>query len=130
MRLEHIGIVVKSIEARKDFWGNILGLKFVESKEVSPQKVRVAVFDAGGVKIELIEPMSKDSPISKFLEKRGEGIHHLCFEVENIEKAISLYKTHGLAPIGELPYKGAFAKKVIFLHPKTTHGILIELCEK
>jgi len=147
MKLEHIGIAVRSIEEARKTWEK-LGLKLETLAQVEHQKVRVAVYNvkssvppavgginsgshykAQGVKIELVEPMSEDSPIANFLEKRGEGLHHLCFEVENIDKLVTELKGKGIKLIDEKPRPGAFVKKVVFLHPKSTGGVLIELCE-
>lgn len=130
MKLEHIGIAVRSIEEGAKIWEDVLGLTPEAITEVKSQKVRVAVFDARGVKIELLEPMGDDSPIAKFLEKKGEGLHHLCFEVKNLEKALMDIKSRGIKLVDEVPRRGAFAKKIAFLHPGSIHGVLIELCEK
>ncbi len=140
MRLDHIGIAVKSIEKSGKLWEGLFGLKLEKIAKVEHRKVKVAVFsakggsasgeDIGDVKIELVEPMSKDSPVSKFLEKRGEGLHHICFEVENLESTLKELKNKGVKIIDKTPKSGIFAKKVTFLHPKTTGSVLIEICEK
>lgn len=129
MKLEHIGIAVKSIDEKLKLW-KALGLSIGEIHELPLQKVKAVALDAGEVKIELVEPIGDDSPISKFIKKRGEGLHHLCFEVKNLESVIKALGEQGITTIEDLPHPGAFAKKVVFLHPKTTDGILIELCEK
>lgn len=130
MKLEHLGIAVKSVEERIKIWKDIFGFKVETIQELPEHKVKIAAFDANGIKIELIEPLDKDSPVTKFLEKRGEGLHHICFEVKNIESTIQELKNKGIEFVDKSPRRGAFAKKVIFLHPKTTSGVLIELCEK
>ena len=130
MRLDHIGIAVKSIEDRIKIWAAAFGLKVEKFAKVEHRKVKVAVLDAGNIKIELLEPIGEDSPIAKFIENRGEGLHHLCFEVEDVEKVLKELKSKGMKLIDESPTKGAFAKKVAFLHPSAVHGVLIELCEK
>lgn len=130
MKLEHIGIAVQSINERRKFWEKILGFRVNQTIEVSSRKVKVAECDVGGTKIEFLEPISDDSPIAKFLENKGEGIQHLCFEVENIEETIKNLKKEGIVMIDDVPRAGAFARKVAFIHPRSTYGVLIELCEK
>lgn len=130
MKLEHVGIAMRSIEEGAKIWEGILGLTPEAITEVESQKVRVAIFDAGGVKIELLEPLGDDGPIARFLEKKGEGLHHLCFEVKEIEKLLKDLKSKGIKLIDEVPRSGASAKKIAFLHPGSIHGVLIELCEK
>jgi len=130
MKLEHIGIAVKSINERLKIWRDVLGLPLEMIEEVPQQKVKVAVLDIGGLKIELLESLEEDSTINKFIEKRGEGLHHLCFEVEDIEGMLQELKKHGIKLINEVPRKGAYAKKIAFIHPKDMGGILIELCER
>lgn len=130
MKLEHIGIAVKSIDAGIEFWSNIVGFKLHGITQVEAQKVKVAVLEGVGVKIELIESTSPDSPIMKFIENRGEGLHHICFEVKNIESALSELKANGIKLIDESPRLGAFGKKIAFLHPSSCCGVLIEIAEK
>ena len=130
MKLEHIGIAMRSIEEGAKIWEGILGFTPEAIIEVKSQKVRVAIFDAGGVKIELLEPLGDNGPIARFLEKKGEGLHHLCFEVKDIEKLLKDFKSKGIKLVDEVPRSGASAKKVAFLHPSSIHGVLIELCEK
>lgn len=130
MKLDHIGIAVKNIEERLLIWQDLLGLKLQMTQEVPQHKVKVAVFDLGDVKIELLEPIGNESPVAKFIEKRGEGIHHLCFEVKNIEKVLSDMKKNGIKPIDKIPRNGAYAGKIAFIHPKGMGGVLIELSEK
>ena len=130
MNLDHIGIAVKSIEKRLDIWKNALGLSLISMEEVPGQKVKVAKLDVQGTMIELLEPMDEESPIFKFIEKKGEGIHHLCFQVPDIEKAMIELKENGLRLIDEVPRTGAEGNKIAFIHPKDMGGVLIELSQK
>jgi methylmalonyl-CoA epimerase len=130
MTLDHIGIAVKSIEKRLAIWKNALGLTFVKIEEIQDQKVKVARLDVGGTEIELLEPTDNDSPISNFIEKRGEGIHHLCFQVDDIERALTEIKGQGIKLIDEIPRTGAGGNKIAFIHPKDMGGVLIELTQK
>jgi methylmalonyl-CoA/ethylmalonyl-CoA epimerase len=127
-KLNHIGIAVKSIEASVSFYRDALGMEFEGTEEVAEQKVRVAFLAIGESRIELLEPTSADSPVAKFLEKNGEGIHHLAYEVENLEEALSDLKSRGVRLIDEVPRKGAHGTSIAFLHPKATGGVLTELC--
>lgn len=129
MKFDHIAIAVKSIEQSSKVWKDLFGLPLKSIIEVKHQKVKVAVFKVGDTKIELVEPLSDDSPVARFLEKRGEGLHHICFEVKDIEETIRDLKNKGAKFIDETPKRGASAKKVVFLHPKAVHSVLIELCE-
>ena len=128
--VEHIGIAVKSIEAALPYYENILGLKCYAVEEVSDQKVKTAFFKIGQTKIELLEPVSEDSPVAKFIEKKGEGIHHIAFAVKNIEEALNEAKEKGIKLIDEKPRKGAEGLNIGFLHPKSTFGVLTEFCEE
>ena len=127
--LNHIGIAVRSIEEQRPFYGEILGAQFEHVEEVPSQKVRVAFFRVGDVRLELLEPTDPESPIAKFLEKRGEGLHHMAFTVENIQARIDELKASGLRMIDESPRQGAHHMQIAFLHPKSSHGVLTELCE-
>jgi methylmalonyl-CoA/ethylmalonyl-CoA epimerase len=129
-KLEHIGIAVKNIEAANKVFAALLGREHYKIEEVASEGVRTSFFEIGGLKIELLEATREDSPISKFIEKRGEGIHHLAFEVENIGKSLPGYQEQGFMPINPEPKKGADNKMICFLHPKSTQGVLIELCEE
>jgi len=124
--LDHIGIAVKSIEEAKKFWVDQLGLKVMHVEEVPEQKVRVALLDAG---IELLEPTSPDSPVAKFIEKRGEGLHHLTLQTGNLADRLKALKAAGVNLIDEKPRVGAGGAGIAFLHPKSAHGVLVELCE-
>jgi len=130
MRVSHIGIAVKSIEERLKIWRDVFGLQLERIEEVPEQKVKVAVLPLKDVNIELIEPLSEDSTISRFIEKRGEGLHHICFEVDNVEKMLAEMKIANMKLIDEVPRVGAGGKKIVFIHPRDIGGVLIELSEK
>jgi len=127
--IEHIGIAVKSIEESIKYYEEVLGFKCYAIEEVADQKVKTAFFQVGQTKIELLESTSEDGPIGKFIEKKGEGIHHLAFAVENIEGALQEVKEKGVKLIDEAPRKGAEGLHIGFLHPKSTQGVLTEFCE-
>ncbi len=129
MKLDHIGIAVNSIDEKLKVWRDILGFELKCIEEVPEQKVRVAVLLTGDTNIELIEPLGDDSTIRKYIDKRGEGLHHLCFEVEDIEEVLSGMKAKGVVLIDEKPRIGASGKKIAFIHPKSTGEVLIELTE-
>ncbi len=129
-KVAHIGIAVESIEKALGFWRDGLGLELVGSEEVTTQKVRVAFLPLGETCLELLEGTSEDSPIAKFVEKRGEGINHVCFEVDDIEAALTALKEKGFRLINETPVPGAHDTRVAFLHPKSASGVLLELVEK
>ncbi len=128
-KIDHIGIAVESIEKWIGFYRDVLGLDYSGSEEVPEQKVRVAFLTIGDSKIELLEPTSQDSPIAKFLEKRGGGIHHIAIQVTDIEAAIARHHEAGAKLIDSTPRIGAHNMKIAFIHPKTSGGVLIELCE-
>lgn len=130
MKLNHIAIAVKSTEERLKIWQHVLNLKLEFIKDVPDQKVKVAVLDINGLHIELLEPLEETSTISKFIEKKGEGLHHLCFEVENIESMLLNMKKQGIKLIDEVPKIGASGKKIAFIHPKDMGGVLIELTQE
>ena len=127
--IEHIGIAVKDMDAAIKFYEEVLGLECYSIEEVADQKVRTAFFKVGQTKIELLESTSPDGPIGKFIEKKGEGIHHLAFAVNNIEKQLSDAASKGVNLIDKEPRKGAEGLDIAFLHPKSTNGVLTELCE-
>lgn len=129
-KVDHIGIAVRSLDEVIPYYTNTLGCPLMKIEEVESQKVRVAFIDAGNIKLELLEPMDPSSPIHKFLEKRGEGIHHIAFGVENIEKRMAELKKDGVQLLNEEPKNGAGGALVAFLHPKSSNGVLYELCEK
>jgi methylmalonyl-CoA/ethylmalonyl-CoA epimerase len=127
--INHVGIAVRSIEDQRSFYESTLGAEFEGVQEVPSQKVRVAFFKIHDVRLELLEPTDPSSPVAKFLESRGEGLHHLAFTVENIQDRINELKTSGLRMIDAVPRTGAHQAKVAFVHPKSTFGVLTELCE-
>jgi methylmalonyl-CoA/ethylmalonyl-CoA epimerase len=127
--INHIGIAVRSIDAQRAFYEGTLGAAFEGVEEVPDQKVRVGFFRIDGVRFELLEPTDPASTIATFLEKRGEGLHHVAFAVERIEDRIAELKQAGLRMIDEVPRPGAHHMRIAFLHPKSTFGVLTELCE-
>jgi methylmalonyl-CoA/ethylmalonyl-CoA epimerase len=129
-KLEHIGIAVKDLAKANALFETLLGKSHYKVEEVTSEGVSTSFFEVGGVKIELLEASSADSPIAKFIDKRGEGIHHLAFEVTDIKQAIESYKQKGFELINLEPKKGADNKLICFLHPKATGGVLIELCQE
>lgn len=128
-KIDHIGIAVKKLDEHLSFYKDVLNLPFLGYKEVEAQKVKVAMFKIGESIIELLEPISEDSPISNYLNKRGEGIHHLCYDVDNIEETLADLKGKNIKLINNAPVVGAKGVKVAFLHPKSTGSVLIELSE-
>jgi methylmalonyl-CoA epimerase len=129
MKINHLGIATKEIDKALKFWQDALGLDHVHSEVVEDQKVRVAMLPIGETNIELLEPTSEDSPISKFLEKRGGGIHHIAVEVEDIVESLEKLKAEGMRLIDESPRIGAEGCLVAFVHPKSTDGVLLELVQ-
>ena len=127
--IEHIGIAVKSLETAIPYWQNVLGLKCYNIEEVKDQKVKTAFFKVGQTKIELLESTDPEGSIGKFIEKRGEGVHHVAFAVENIEGALAEAESKDVKLIDKTPRKGAEGLTIAFLHPKSTMGVLTELCE-
>jgi methylmalonyl-CoA/ethylmalonyl-CoA epimerase len=130
MKLAHIGIAVRSIEDQLKIWRDLFGFTVRMITDVADQKVRVAMLDVGGVIVELLEPLSDESAVQKFIEKRGEGLHHLSFEVQDIEKTIAEFKKRGLSMIDEVPRKGAHASRIAFIHPQATGSVLVELSQR
>lgn len=129
-KIDHIGIAVRSIEKTSELFSNILGLKVAGEEIVEEQKVKVAFLSLGDSELELLESTSPEGPIARFIEKKGEGIQHIAFRVDNIEKALEKLKKEGVRLIDEKPRYGAGGAKIAFLHPKDTNGILIELSER
>ncbi len=127
--IEHIGIAVKSLDQAIPYWENVLGLQCYSIEEVKDQKVKTAFFMVGQTKIELLESTDPEGPIGKFIEKKGEGIHHMAFAVEGIENALADAENKGVQLIDKTPRKGAEGLTIAFLHPKSTFGVLTELCE-
>lgn len=129
-KIEHIGIAVKSIEQARKFYEEVLGLECYAIEEVYDQKVKTAFFKVGETKIELLEATSKDSPVAKFIEKRGEGLHHIAFAVDDTAKTLKEAREKGIRLIDKEPRKGAEGLSIGFLHPKSTNGVLFEFCAK
>src|SRR6195256_1075270 len=130
MKIDHIGIATRGIEDAMTFYRDALGLDVAETEEVAEQKVRVAMLPIGESRIELLEATSADSPISKFIEKRGPGIHHLAVNVDNIQTALAQLKQNGARLIDTEPRRGAGGCLVAFVHPSSTGGVLLELVQK
>ncbi|HEY0457768.1 MAG TPA: methylmalonyl-CoA epimerase [Pyrinomonadaceae bacterium] len=130
MKINHLGIATRGIEEALKFWEDALGLENVHTETVEDQKVRVAMLPVGESRIELLEPTSDDSPIAKFLEKRGGGIHHIAVEVEDIEAALAKLKRAGARLIDETPRIGAEDCLVAFVHPASSGGVLLELVQE
>ena len=128
--IEHIGIAVKNLDESIKFYEEILGLKCYAVEEVADQKVKTAFFQIGQTKIELLESTDPEGPIGKFIEKRGEGMHHIAFASKGLESSLNILKEKGIKLIDEKPRKGAEGLNIAFLHPKSTFGVLTELCEK
>jgi len=126
--IEHIGIAVKNLENSISYYENILGLKCYSIEEVKDQKVKTAFFMVGQTKIELLESTDPEGPIGKFIEKKGPGIHHLAFAMENVGESMKHAREQGIRLIDEVPRKGAEGLQIGFLHPKSTHGVLTEFC--
>ncbi|MDA3861731.1 MAG: methylmalonyl-CoA epimerase [Melioribacteraceae bacterium] len=129
-KIEHLGIAVKNIEESLKYYEGVLGLKCYAIEEVAEQKVKTAFLKVGDTKLELLEATSNDSPIAKFIEKRGEGVQHIAFAVNGIENALNEVIEKGIKLIDEKPRKGAEGLDIAFLHPKSTGGVLTEFCEK
>ncbi len=129
LKLEHIGIAVKDIEASNDLFKKLFGKRHYKIEEVASEGVKTSFFKTGQSKVELLEATSPDSPIAKFIEKRGEGIHHLAFEVKDIFSEKQRLEGEGFISLNAEPKRGADNKLVCFFHPKSTNGVLIELCQ-
>ncbi len=129
-KIEHIGIAVKNLEVSNKLFEKLFGNPPYKEEEVASEGVKTSFFMNGPNKIELLEATNENSPISKFLEKKGEGIHHIAFDVEDIESEIVRLQNDGFVLINDKPKKGADNKLVVFLHPKSTNGVLIELCQE
>ena len=130
LKIDHLGIAVNSIDEGKNFWTDVMGLEFEGTETVEEQKVTTAFFPVGESEVELLESTSPDGPIAKYLEKKGAGLQHIAFRVENIDSALEELKHKGVRLIDEKPRHGAGGAKIAFLHPKATGGILVELCER
>lgn len=128
-KINHVGIAVKNLENSIPFYRDQLGMTFEGTEEVAEQRVRVAFLQIGESRIELLEPTSPDSPVAKFLEKNGEGIHHLAYEVDDIEQALRDLDAQGVRLIDREPRNGAHGSKIAFIHPKASGGVLTEICQ-
>ncbi|RLC27453.1 MAG: methylmalonyl-CoA epimerase [Deltaproteobacteria bacterium] len=130
LKIDHLGIAVNSVDKGRKFWSDILGLDFKGSETVAEQKVTTAFFPVGESEVELLESTAPDGPIAKYIDKKGTGIQHVAFRVENIEQALAELKEKGVKLIDQEPRAGAGGAKIAFLHPKATSGVLVELCER
>jgi len=130
LKLDHVGIAVKSIDETIKFYTDVLGLDLASTEIVEEQKVKVAFLPIGDTEVELLESTSDDGPIAKYIERSGEGVQHLAFLVENIEEAIADMQNKGMRMIDEMPRYGAGGAKIAFMHPKESYRVLIELCER
>lgn len=129
-KVDHIGIAVKDMESALPYYIETLGLTLIGIEEVDSQKVKVAFIDAGNIKLELLEPTDEDSPVAKFIEKRGEGIHHIAFGVTDIRLRMAELREKGVQLLQDEPKLGAGGAEVAFMHPKSSYGVLYELCDK
>ncbi len=129
MKIDHLGIATRGIEEAMSFWRDALGLEVVATEEVAEQRVRVAMLPVGETRVELLEPTSADSPIAKFLEKRGPGIHHIAVRVDDIHATLAQLKLKGARLIDETPRVGAEGSLIAFVHPASANGVLLELVE-
>ncbi|MCL6609963.1 MAG: methylmalonyl-CoA epimerase [Peptococcaceae bacterium] len=129
-KIDHIGIAVRNLNEAVKFYEGVLGLKVAEIEEVPDQKVRVAFIPTGDSEVELLESTSPDGPIARFIEKNGEGIQHIAFRVDNLEEKLADLKSKGVRLIDEKPRRGAGGAMIAFLHPKSTFGTLVEICER
>lgn len=129
-RLDHVGVAVTSLEEALAPYQDGLGLTVSEIEEVPSQQVRIAFLPVGDTRLELLEPTGKDSPIGRFLQRRGQGVHHLCFQVEDIEATLERFRAAGVELVDEIPRAGAGGSRVAFVHPRGMAGVLIELVEK
>ena len=129
-KIDHIGIAVKNLEETLKFYEDVLGIKCISQEVVEEQKVKVAFLPIGDTEVELLESTSEDGPIARFIEKKGEGIQHIAFKVDNIEEAIKELEEKGVRMIDEQPRYGAGGARIAFLHPKSTSGVLIEISQR
>ncbi len=129
-KIDHLGIAVKSLDEGLALWGDLLGLQPAGAETVAEQGVRTAFLNVGETRLELLEPTGPDTPVGRFLDKRGPGFHHVCFLVDDIEAAITQLQSRGMRLVDEKPRDGAQGSKVAFLHPGSTGGVLVELKQK
>ena len=130
LSIDHVGVAVDSIDLARTFWTGVLGLPCKGSETVAEQKVTTGFFPVGSSEMELLEATSPDSPVARFIEKKGQGIQHIAFRVADIEAALEELKEKGVRLIDDTPRIGAGGAKIAFLHPKETNGVLVELCER
>jgi methylmalonyl-CoA epimerase len=130
MKIDHLGIAVRSISDALAFYSDGLGLKLAGTETVEDQGVRVALLPVGESRIELLEPVSRETPVGRFIEKRGEGLHHICYEVDNLQSKLHELSDRGMRLLAGYPRRGAEGKLVAFLHPASANGVLVELVEK
>ena len=130
LKIDHLGIAVKDMQAGKTFWRDILGLGFEGTETVAEQKVTTGFFPVGESEVELLESTAPDGPVAKYIEKRGQGIQHVAFRVDDIDAALRELKEKGVRLIDETARRGAGGARIAFLHPKATGGVLVELCER
>ncbi|HKA17722.1 MAG TPA: methylmalonyl-CoA epimerase [Blastocatellia bacterium] len=130
MKIDHLGIAVRSISDSLNFYRDALGLELAGTEEVQDQGVRVALLPAGESRIELLEPFSEDTPVGRFIARRGEGLHHICYEVDDLASKLDDLRSRGIRLLEGYPRRGAEGKLVAFLHPASAHGVLVELVEK
>lgn len=130
LKIDHLGIAVNSIKDGRAFWSDVLGLSYEGAETVEAQKVTTAFFPVGESEVELLESTTADGPVAKYIEKKGPGIQHVAFRVDDIESALAELKAKGVRLIDETPRSGAGGAKIAFLHPKATGGVLVELCQR
>ena len=129
-KISHLAIAVRDLEQQKQLYSQVLGLELVGEEEVADQGVRVAMFAIGESRIELLQPIGPDSPVARFLDKRGEGLHHVAYEVDDLESALQELREQDVRLIDEHPRQGAGGHRIAFIHPRSTFGVLTELCER
>ena len=130
MKIDHLGIAVKSISDSLSFYRDMLGMELAGTETVDDQGVHVALLPAGEARIELLEPVSAETPVGRFIAKRGEGVHHICYEVDDLSSKLDELRSRGVRLLEGYPRRGAEGKLVAFLHPASAHGVLVELVEK
>ena len=130
MKIDHLGIAVKSISDSLSFYRDMLGMELSGTETVDDQGVHVALLPVGEARIELLEPVSAETPVGRFIAKRGEGVHHICYEVDDLSSKLDELRSRGLSLLDGYPRRGAEGKLVAFLHPASAHGVLVELVEK
>src|SRR6266404_1286973 len=130
MKIDHLGIAVKSISDSLSFYRDVLGLELAGTETVDDQGVRVALLPVGEARIELLEPVSGETPVGRFIAKRGEGLHHICYEVDDLSSKLDELRSRGVRLLDGYPRRGAEGRLVAFLHPTSAHGVLVELVER